>query len=226
MNILFFKNVYGVPPWKKGQNFVNSHQGWIFFFWKFYPMPDHDFKKSTLASKACFGPYPPIKWKTHQIWPTLKWKSYFFGFFLHISWKIQAFQTNSTPAKEIQQIITQWILQYFSKYSPLIILPERSNGLMKFFPLYFSSLYNPPSPPLNVKLIKFGPYWISPFLGIFSFFCPKKIKLYQNCTNSSLDAPTCKILPERSAHTLSKIIAPGPNPMSAEPNGTIFFAEQ
>ena len=77
---------------------------------------DWDLRNSTLASKACFGPYPLINAKLIRFGPL--WNENPF-FLLHFSWKIQAFQTNYTPAKEIQQTIPHWILANNGKYGPL-----------------------------------------------------------------------------------------------------------
>ena len=72
----------------------------IFFFWKFYPMPNHDIKNSTLASKVMFWTLPLIKCKTHQIWPTLKWKSWFFRFFSSFFTKNPCFPDKFYPSKK------------------------------------------------------------------------------------------------------------------------------
>ena len=47
----------------------------LIFFGNYTLVTDCDLRNPTLVSKACFGPYPLIKCKTNQIWPTLKWKS-------------------------------------------------------------------------------------------------------------------------------------------------------
>ena len=54
-----------------------------------------------------------------------------------------------------------------------------------------------PTPPTKCKTHQIWATlnWISRF---FLIFCSKKIKKYENCSNSSLEAPTCKILPERT----------------------------
>ena len=78
-----------------------STQGLIFFFfWKFYPMPNHDIKNSTLASKVMFWTLPLIKCKTHQIWPTLKWKSWFFSFFSSFFTKNPCFPDKFYPSQK------------------------------------------------------------------------------------------------------------------------------
>ena len=72
---------------------------YFFFFWKFYPMPNHDIKNSTLASKVMFWTLPLIKCKTHQIWPTLKWKSWFFRFFSSFFTKNPSFPDKFYPSQ-------------------------------------------------------------------------------------------------------------------------------
>ena len=81
-------NRYGV----RGEYFI--------FFWKFYPMPNHDIKNSTLASKVMFWTLPLIKCKTHQIWPTLKWKSWFFSFFSSFFTKNPCFPDKFYPSQK------------------------------------------------------------------------------------------------------------------------------
>ena len=46
-------------------------------------MTDWDLRNSTLTSKAIFYPSPQCKWKTLPIWPTLKLKFCFLGFFFY-----------------------------------------------------------------------------------------------------------------------------------------------
>ena len=97
----------------------------FFFFGNYTLMADCDLRNSTLASKACFGPYPLIKCKTHQIWSTLTWKSYFFGFFFFI------FHEKS---KLSRQTLPQ---------------PKRSN---KLYPNIYSSIFQNIHPCLKVLL--------------------------------------------------------------------------
>ena len=63
-------------------------------------MPNHDIKNSTLASKVMFWTLPLIKCKTHQIWPTLKWKSWFFRFFSSFFTKNPCFPDKFYPSKK------------------------------------------------------------------------------------------------------------------------------
>ena len=72
-------------------------------------------------------------------------------------------------------------------------IPHFSERLNKNIHPCIFVIYTLP-PLINAKLIRFGPHWIE-FPDFFLIFCKKKLKWYQNCTNSSLDAPTCEILP-------------------------------
>ena len=107
-----------VPSRPQTGSLGNGHgrRGQYFpFFWKLYPKPDHDLKNSTLASKACFGPYPLIKCKTHQIWPTLKWKSWFFRVFSSFFTKNPSFLGKFYPSQKNSRNYTGMHIPVFCK---------------------------------------------------------------------------------------------------------------
>ena len=109
-----------------------SYRGeYFFFFWKFYPMPNHDIKNSTLASKVMFWTLPLIKCKTHQIWPTLKWKSWFFRFFSSFFTKNPCFPDKFYPSKKNPRNYNPMHIDIFFKiFTPAYI---RTISTTRFF---------------------------------------------------------------------------------------------
>ena len=69
---MFDHSMFGLKNNNKYAIIIYSYRGEHFFFGNYTIMADYDLRNSTLESKAFFGPYPLIKCKTHQIWPTLK----------------------------------------------------------------------------------------------------------------------------------------------------------
>ena len=113
-----------------------SRGEYFIFFWKFYPMPNHDIKNSTLASKVMFWTLPLIKCKTHQIWPTLKWKSWFFRFFSSFFTKNPSFLDKFYPSQKNSRNYTGMHIPVFCKiFTPGPVSRRISSGLpnrMKF----------------------------------------------------------------------------------------------
>ena len=83
-------------------------------------MADCDLRNSTRASKACFGPYPLNKCKSRQIWPTLKWKSFFFVFFFIFHEKSKLSRQTLPQPKKFNKLYQNAYSSIFQNIHPWI----------------------------------------------------------------------------------------------------------